>query len=67
MQRCLFNAAALLKDSRVRVLSRCGRPNAQVERVAVGSLDARPPSGCEGYVMYLRLYSAEYHTEPVPP
>ena len=31
----------------------------------VASVDAQPPEGCAGYTMYLRLYSKEYHTEPV--
>ena len=38
---------------------------AEVERVAVPSLDARPPEGCAGYIMYIKLFSPEYHTEPV--
>ena len=42
-----------------------GMRGAEVERVPVGSIDARPPEGCDGYVMYLKLFSAEYHTEPV--
>ena len=42
-----------------------GINGAEVERVAVASLDARPPEGCAGYTIYLKLYSAEYHTEPV--
>ena len=29
------------------------------------SLDARPPEGCAGYIMYIKLFSPEYHTEPV--
>ena len=38
---------------------------ADVERVSVPSMDTRPPEGCAGYTMYLKLYSKEYHTEPV--
>ena len=42
-----------------------GLRGAEVERVAVPSLDARPPEGCAGYIMYIKLFSPEYHTEPV--
>ena len=42
-----------------------GVRGAQVERVPVASLDAGPPEGCAGYTMYLKLFSEEYHTEPV--
>ena len=42
-----------------------GMRGAEVERVPVPSMDTRPPEGCAGYVMYLKLYSEEYHTEPV--
>ena len=42
-----------------------GLRGAEIERVPVPSLDARPPEGCAGYTMYLKLYSQEYHTEPV--
>ena len=38
---------------------------AEVQRVAVPSLDARPPEGCAGFSLYLKLYSKEYHTAPV--
>lgn len=36
-----------------------------VERVPVASMDARPPDGCSGYIMYLKIFSAEYHNAPV--
>ena len=42
-----------------------GLRGAEVERVPVPSLDARPPEGCAGYILYIKLYSQEYHTEPV--
>ena len=42
-----------------------GLRGAEVERVPVASLDARRPEGCAGYTLYLKLYSQEYHTEPV--
>ena len=42
-----------------------GLRGAEIERVPVPSLDTRPPEGCAGYIMYLKLYSQEYHTEPV--
>ena len=34
-------------------------------RVPVPSLDTKPPEGCEGYVLYMKVFSQEYHTEPV--
>ena len=42
-----------------------GMRGADVERVRVPSMDSRPPEGCAGFTMYLKLYSKEYHTEPV--
>ena len=42
-----------------------GERDAQIERVPVASLDARAPSGCEGYVKYVTLFSPEYHERPV--
>ena len=42
-----------------------GLRGAEVERVPVPSLDARPPEGCAGYILYIKLFSQEYHTEPV--
>jgi hypothetical protein len=42
-----------------------GLRGAKVERVPVPALDSRPPEGCAGYMMYVKLYSQEYHTEPV--
>ena len=36
-----------------------------IEKVQVGSLDARAPAGCEGYVKYVTLFSPEYHEQPV--
>jgi hypothetical protein len=38
---------------------------AEVVRVPVPSLDTKPPEGCEGYVLYMKVFSQEYHTEPV--
>lgn len=42
-----------------------GLRGAEIERIPVASMDARPPEGCSGYVMYMTLFSEEYHTEPV--
>lgn len=49
----------------VREIYYQGMRGAEVERVPVPSMDARPPEGCDGYTMYLKLFSEEYHTEPV--
>eukprot|EP00966_Prymnesium_polylepis_P052601 1218042-Prymnesium_polylepis.1 len=49
----------------VREIYYQGMRGAEVERVAVPSMDARPPEGCTGYTMYMKVYSEEYHTEPV--
>ena len=31
----------------------------------VAATDSRPPEGCDGYVLYMKVFSQEYHTEPV--
>ena len=49
----------------VREIYYQGLRGAEIERIAVPSADAPPPEGCSGYVMYMSLYSEEYHTEPV--
>ena len=42
-----------------------GLRGSEVVRVEVPTMDTKRPEGCEGYVLYLKLFSEEYHTEPV--
>ena len=42
-----------------------GLRDAAVDRVQVPRLGERAPPGCEGYVQYVKLFSAEYHSKPV--
>ena len=49
----------------VREIYYQGLNGSEVERLLVTSLDAKPPEGCSGYVMYMKIFSEAYHTEPV--
>lgn len=49
----------------VRSIYYQGLRGAEVERVPVASADTPPPEGCKGYVMYMTIFSEEYHTVPV--
>lgn len=62
-----FPSKYIVRDQAYEVVSIYyqGLRGAEVERVPVDSLDARRPEGCSGYVLYMSVFSEEYHAEPV--
>ena len=49
----------------VRAIYYQGLRDSEVERIPVASMNAPPPDGCSGYVMYMQIFSEEYHSAPV--